>query len=129
VRAGGIRAQYVALIEGSGSAPDSGIPYASMLTDAGLDALAADRFDGISVDKATLLDAAGPALVQRAHDRGLRVFTWTLRPENAFLAARLRRGTDAAAHGDYLGEWAAIHDTGVDAVFVDHPALWLAAFG
>jgi glycerophosphoryl diester phosphodiesterase len=95
-----------------------------MLTDDGLDELAADGIAGISVDKATLLDAAGPALVERAHARGLRVFTWTLRPENAFLDARFRRGDDPAAFGDHRGEWAAIVATGVDAVFVDHPALF-----
>ncbi|KHK99878.1 glycerophosphodiester phosphodiesterase [Microbacterium mangrovi] len=119
----GIVAEHVVLLEASGSAPDTGIPYAQTTTDAGLDDLAASGIAAISVDKATLLDAAGPALVARAHARGLRVFTWTLRPENAFLDPRFRRGPDAAAFGDYRAEWSAIRATGVDAVFVDHPAL------
>jgi glycerophosphoryl diester phosphodiesterase len=128
LRGHGIRAEYVALLEAAGTAPDSGRSYASMRTDAGLDELAADGIAAISVDKASLLDAAGPALVHRAHERGLRVFTWTLRPENAFLAPSFRRGEDAA-HGDYRTEWSAIRDTGVDAVFVDHPALARDVFG
>ena len=129
LRVRGIRAEYVALLEASGAAPDTGIPYVELTTDGGLDELAEQGIGGLSLAKETLLAGGGRALVERAHVRGLQVFTWTLRPENAFLDPRFRRGTDAAAFGDYRGEWAAIRGTGVDAVFVDHPALARAVFG
>ncbi|HKT57979.1 MAG TPA: glycerophosphodiester phosphodiesterase family protein [Microbacterium sp.] len=129
LQARGIPAEYVALLEASGSAPDTGMPYDEATTDAGLDRLAGQGIGGISVAKETLLRAGGRGLVERAHARGMRVFTWTLRPENAFLDPRFRRGADAAAFGDYPGEWAAIRDTGVDAVFVDHPDLGRDVFG
>ena len=73
---------------------------------------------------------AGPSrIVADAHARGLRVFTWTCRPENAFLLASFRRGRDKAAFGDYESEWQVIADAGVDGVFVDHPDLGLGFFG
>jgi len=127
------------------------LPYAAQLTDAGLAALAAGEggaaVDGISVDKVLLLDAAGGGaapgavpgtapggsaagaasgqggLVERAHDAGLTVFTWTLRAENAFLEPRFRRGEDPAAPGDWRAEWSAVYASGVDAVFADAPGL------
>jgi hypothetical protein len=36
------------------------------------------------------------------------VFTWTCRPENAFLTPAFRRGGDDAAFGDYAAEWGVI---------------------
>ncbi|MFX5595302.1 hypothetical protein ABTD92_21845, partial [Acinetobacter baumannii] len=78
----------------------------SQLTPDGLDALAG-QVDGISVDKALLLDPARRRVVADAHARGLAVFTWTARPENAFLSERFRRGGDAA-FGDWRGEWSEI---------------------
>ncbi|WP_400996087.1 glycerophosphodiester phosphodiesterase family protein [Agromyces sp. GXQ0307] len=74
-------------------------------------------------------DAAlrGSDLVDAAHAAGLAVYTWTLRPENRFLAPGFRRGTSRGAWGDWLGEFTRIMDTGVDGVFVDHPDLGLEA--
>jgi len=131
LRATGIAASFIYLIEASGkpfdlvtsmgtSAPD----YASVVTPAGLDAL---RADGISVNKRMLLQP-GNTIVPDAHARGLRVFTWTCRPENQFLSPRFRAGGGKAAFGDYEGEWRVIADTGVDGVFVDHPDLGVAFF-
>ena len=131
LRATGIAATFIYLIEASGkpfdlvtsmgaSAPD----YASVVTPAGLDAL---RADGISVNKRMLLQP-GNTIVPDAHARGLRVFTWTCRPENQFLSPRFRAGGGKAAFGDYEGEWRVIADTGVDGVFVDHPDLGVAFF-
>ncbi len=100
-------------------------PAGNDITFAGLDRLAGD-VDGISVDKAILLRDGGAELVQAAHARGLDVFTWTCRPENAFLDRRFRRGARKAAFGDYRAEWEAIAATGVDGVFVDHPDLGAA---
>ncbi len=79
--------------------------------------------DGVSYAKALLIAPGGEQLVRDAHDAGLAVYTWTLRPENAFLAERFRTGEDPAAWGDWRAEYAAILSTGVDGVFADHPDL------
>lgn len=98
VRDLGIRGSYVYLLESSGSAYDlvathgrHAPTYAEQAAPGGLDVLAG-IVDGISVDKRMILApdrlgrAAGPSrVVGDAHARGLRVFTWTCRPENAFL--------------------------------------------
>ena len=149
VRAHGIRASFVYLLEASGRPVDlvatlggAAPTYASQLTSAGLDALAG-QFDGISLDKRTILApdslgrATGPSpVVAEARARGLRVFAWTCRPENAFLMPGFRRpasgdggrAADDAAFGDYEAEWDIIADAGVDGVFVDHPDLGVAFF-
>lgn len=150
LRALGIRATYVYLLEAEGRAYDlvardgrSAPTYADQLGPSGLDRLAAS-VDGISLDKSIILASvrrpeerrgwfgrgseAAP-VVARAHARGLRVFTWTCRPENAFLSPGFRRGRDKGAFGDYEGEWRAIAAAGVDGVFVDHPDLGVAVFG
>ena len=70
--------------------------YRQTAAPAGLDALVG-VVDGISVDKRMILApdklgrTSGPSpLVADAHARGLRVFTWTCRPENSFLIAQFR---------------------------------------
>jgi glycerophosphoryl diester phosphodiesterase len=125
----GVAASYVYLVEAEGAAADliaadgeDAATYASQLTPDGLDALAG-QVDGISVDKALLLDPARRRVVADAHARGLAVFTWTARPENAFLSERFRRGGGDAAFGDWRGEWREIWGSGVDGVFVDHAEL------
>ncbi|PPF68872.1 glycerophosphodiester phosphodiesterase [Clavibacter michiganensis] len=62
-------------------------------------------------------------LVERAHRAGLTVFTWTLRPENAFLPRPLRSAGPRSAHGDHRTQWGRLLDAGVDGVFADHPDL------
>lgn len=84
-----------------------------------------EAIDGVSYDKALLLAPDGPQLVRDAHDAGLAVYAWTLRPENAFLAPEHRRGDDPAAWGDWRAEYLAVLATGVDGVFADHPDLVL----
>src|SRR5690606_23083646 len=136
VRARGLRARYVYLLEGTGTAPDLALrlgaaapDYTSQLSDAGLADLAT-RVDGVSVDKGRLLKPdvrAGVELVDRAHRAGLEVYTWTLRPENRFLTAPFRSGGGAREWGDWRGEFEAVLATGVDGVFADHPDLALAA--
>lgn len=94
-------------------------------TDSLVDLTAGD-IEGVSVDKALLLDADGralPELVDLAHAAGLAVFAWTLRPENAFLTPAYRRGDQDAAFGAWQQEFRAILTTGVDGVFADHPDL------
>ena len=137
----GIRVPLVQLIEADGAPWDlrerdgaDAAGYAAMLTPRGLDGLAAE-VDGISPDKRLILApdrwgrARGPApLVAEAQDRGLRVFTWTCRPENMFLLRAYRRPGGAAALGDHRAEWSVLRDAGLDGVFVDHPDLGVEFF-
>jgi glycerophosphoryl diester phosphodiesterase len=137
----GIRASYVYLLEASGrpfdlvTAHGKAAPtYKQTAKPAGLDGLVG-RVDGISVDKRLILAPdklgrlTGPSrVVADAHERGLRVFTWTCRPENRFLIGQFRSRGGAAAFGDWESEWGVIRDAGVDGVFVDHPDLGVAFF-
>ena len=68
-------------------------------------------------------------LVQRAHAAGLAVHIWTLRPENAFLPASLKKApaTDATLRGDSVAEILAYLRAGVDGFFTDDPAVGRAA--
>lgn len=141
LRERGVPATYVYLIEAEGAAFDltsrlgSAAPtYADTVTPRGLDALVGE-IDGISVDKHLILapDAAGRAagpsrIVADAHERGLQAFTWTCRPENAFLIPSLRSAEGDAAFGAWRDEWRIIRDSGVDGVFADHPDLAVEFF-
>ncbi len=82
-----------------------------------------EAIDGVSYDKALLLAAGGGYLVAEAHALGRFVYTWTLRPENAFLARRFRGGGGPGDRGDWAAEAAAILAAGVDGVFADCPDL------
>ena len=137
VRARGVRAKYVYLIEAGGAPYDSvardgsaARGYAQEIDGAGLYALATatgeQAIDGISVSKSLLQDPAGDGttdLVDRAHGVGLEIYAWTLRPENRFLSRRFRRGVGADKFGDWQREFETIMSTGVDAVFADQPDL------
>ncbi|MBO0981771.1 glycerophosphodiester phosphodiesterase family protein [Microbacterium sp. SD291] len=129
----GIAASYVYLIEASGRPYDllvaqgkQALTYKATVAPAGLDGLVG-KVDGVSVNKRMLL-AKGSTIVADAHARGLKVFTWTARPENAFLAAEFRGAGGRSAYGDYEAEWGVIARTGVDGVFVDHPDLGVSFF-
>lgn len=67
------------------------------------------------------------SLVRDAHAAGLLVHVWTLRAENEFLPTELRRGTDAAAHGDMEAQATLFLRAGVDGFFTDHPRLGVGA--
>ena len=136
----GIPATYVYLLEAAGrpfdlfAAHGKAAPtYRATAKPAGLDGLVG-RVDGISVDKRMILapDKLGrlgtSTVVADAHERGLRVYTWTCRPENNFLIGQFRGRGGAGAFGDWESEWAVIRDAGVDGVFVDHPDLGVAFF-
>lgn len=141
VKARGIRGSYIYLLEAAGRPFDlasahgkAALTYRQTAAPAGLDALAG-VVDGISVDKRLILAPdklgrlTGPSsVVDDAHERGLRVFTWTCRPENNFLIGQFRGKGGPAAFGDYESEWTVIRDAGVDGVFVDHPDLGVAFF-
>jgi glycerophosphoryl diester phosphodiesterase len=105
--------------------------YADQLETAGLEKLAAEGIDGVSVAKSLLFDLGRNGkvkgttdLVTRAHKVGLQVFTWTLRPENRFLAKTFRRGARRLEEfGHWKREFRTVMGTGVDGVFADHPDL------
>ena len=136
LREAGTLAQLIFLMESKGSPPDQismfgdiAHEYAWYRTDAGLDSLMG-RVHGISLSKRDLLQVnnLGQAvgvqdIVQRAHKRGLVVFTWTLRPENGFLVPEFRSAGSRAERGDWREEWRLILSTGLDGVFLDHPDL------
>jgi glycerophosphoryl diester phosphodiesterase len=138
MRDAGIGAQHAYLLEYGTTAFDEllwatsqGVPpltYNDEVSEAGLEAFMG-RMSAISVDARFLVDprtgdiSRGIQLVRRAHSLGLKVFTWTLRPENHFLPLPFRRGEEPAAWGDYVTAWSAVMQTNVDAVFADHPDL------
>ena len=143
LRSAGVRASYVFLAERLGSPADElgraaagggrARSYEWYRSNDGLDYLRT-RVDGISVDKGSLIRtnalglATGPEdLVARAHERGLVVFTWTLRPENRYLNLRHHSSLSGSDWGDWQAEFALILRSGVDGVFVDHPDLGVAA--
>ena len=70
----------------------------------------------------------GPTgLVGWAHAAGMAVHPWTVRAENAFLPAKLKRGTNPADHGEVEQVYRAIYAAGVDGLFSDFPALAVRA--
>ncbi|WP_404431443.1 glycerophosphodiester phosphodiesterase [Microbacterium lacus] len=141
LRERGIPATYIYLLEAAGRPFDqaaahgkAALTYRQTVEPAGLDGLAG-LVDGISVDKKMILApdkrgrATGPSpIIADAHDRGLRVYTWTCRVENAFLVPAFRLGRAPGARGDYEAEWTVIRDAGIDGVFVDHADLGVAFF-
>lgn len=136
LREAGALAQLIFLMESKGSPPDqlsmygdAAHEYAWYRTDAGLDSLMG-RVHGISLSKRDLMqvNSLGQAvgvqdIVERAHSRGLLVFTWTLRPENGFLVPGFRSNAQRAERGGWRDEWKLILSTGLDGVFLDHPDL------
>lgn len=141
LREAGLPASYIYLLEAKGRPVDlvaslgaMAPTYAATARPDGLDRLVG-AVDGISVNKQMILApdrlgrATGPSpVVADAHERGLEVFTWTCRPENAFLVGEFRGPGGKAAFGDYEAEWTIIRDSGVDGVFVDHTDLGVAFF-
>ncbi len=78
---------------------------------------------GIGVHKGLV----SASLVRDAHAAGLLVHVWTLRAENAFLPAELRKGSDPSARGDMAAEATLFLKAGVDGYFTDNPAIGVAA--
>ena len=122
--------RLVQLMAASGGPADRpGTTYEAMATPAGLKAIA--RYaDGIGVEKAMVVprDANGAStrpttLIADAHRAGLKIHAWTFRAENAFLPTELRRGSNAATHGDLATELQTFYVLGVDGVFSDHPRI------
>ena len=72
-------------------------------------------------------DGRATGLVDRVHQAGLLLHSWTSRDENRYLAAPFRRGLDPHARGDAGGQTIALLDAGVDGIFSDHPDTTVAA--
>lgn len=64
-------------------------------------------------------------LVKNAKAAGLKVHTWTFRPENSFLPASLKGNpsSDATARGNSVAEIQAYLKTGLDGLFTDDSAV------
>jgi len=139
-RMSSIRWQCVQLLSASGGPWDRReTTYADMLSEDGMRAMRDRGVMGLGVEKVLVIprDASGRSvlatdLVSRAHAAGFVVHPWTMRPENYFLPAELRRG-DASApdymrqHGDFEAELRAFYAAGVDGVFSDAPDAAVAA--
>lgn len=117
----------------SGPADRSGIGYATMVTPAGLKAIAAYA-DGIGPEKSAVIPrgadgklAASTRLVADAHAAGLTVHPYTFRKENYFLPDDFKVGADPRAAGDLAGEVCAFLKAGVDGVFSDNPGVAVKA--
>ncbi|HRP10742.1 MAG TPA: glycerophosphodiester phosphodiesterase family protein [Terricaulis sp.] len=136
-----IRWRCIQLISNSGAPWDRReTPYAEMLSDAGLAAIAGYA-RGVGPVKSLIIPrdandnlAAPTDLVARAHAAGLQVHPWTFRPENYFLPQAMRvyrsalhRPEDAAEHGDMEAEVRAFTAAGVDGVFADAPDVAVRA--
>jgi glycerophosphoryl diester phosphodiesterase len=113
-------------------------PYATDITPEGLRALSTGpvdaRVEGISVETRMLLNAPEfgkepLGLIETAHELGLDVYTWTLRPENFFLAPGNRQEGRDGDFGLWRAEFSAILSSGIDGVFADYPDLAIAALG
>jgi glycerophosphoryl diester phosphodiesterase len=132
------RVPLVQLVEADGrpwdfTAGRSSRTYADMVRPEGLREIATyARAVGVHKSLVVPRDAAGRSLppttlVADAHAAGLLVHVWTLRAENEFLPAELRRGTNPAAHGDLAGEVRLFLQAGVDGFFTDNPGPGVAA--
>lgn len=100
------------------------LSYAAMVTPEGLAAVAAYA-DWIGADTALIEPVPGrpTALIPDAHAAGLKVAAWTFRAENAFLPEADRIGSDPATHGRLRERLARFAGYGLDAAFMDQPAL------
>lgn len=104
-----------------------------MVTAQGLKAIASYA-QGVGPDWSLVLPkgpdgklGAPTRLVAEAHAVGLAVHPWTVRAENAFLPAALRKGVSPAEHGDVESLFKALYAARVDGVFSDFPGLAVKA--
>jgi glycerophosphoryl diester phosphodiesterase len=131
--AGRTPVRLIQLIDSVGSPFDRAEPYRSMVSPAGLAAVAKYAY-GIGTDKDLLVPRAADesllpatAVVDDAHAAGLAVHAWTFRAENRFLPLDFRIGADPNARGDIISEYDLFLRLGVDALFTDHPDTLAAA--
>lgn len=107
------------------------LTYADLATPAGLQGIA-QYAQGVGPAKDWVIPrdaqqrlAPPTRFVADAHACGLLVHVYTLRPENPFLPAELRRGDTASLseRGDLAAEARAYLEAGVDGVFTDDPGV------
>ncbi|MDQ1920270.1 glycerophosphodiester phosphodiesterase [Massilia pseudoviolaceinigra] len=109
--------------------------YKDLTTPAGLKEIAtyADAvspYKEVIIARTTSNELGTPtSFVADAHAAGLKVHTWTLRPENPFLPPTMRRGNVASPseRGDAVAEITAYLNAGIDGFFTDDPAVGRAA--
>jgi glycerophosphoryl diester phosphodiesterase len=101
---------------------------ADELSGPGLEAFAG-KFDGLALASSLLFDGTeeelkkGQVIVHRAHELGLKIFVWTLRPENAFLPPIFRTADCDGCPGNWEDFYKMVWALGVDGAFADHPDL------
>ncbi|RQO84211.1 glycerophosphodiester phosphodiesterase [Acidovorax sp. FJL06] len=108
--------------------------YADLITPEGLQQVATyanaiGPFKTLVVPVKDGLPGEPTGLVERARAAGLAVHIWTLRPENAFLPAGLKKApaSDGTQRGDSVAEITAYLRAGIDGFFTDDPAVGRAA--
>ncbi len=83
--------------------------------------------DAVAIAHTALLRSAGAedgrATMAQARARGLEVWAWTLRAENAFLPEALRRGAHGHEHGAMDVQVREAVALGVSGLVGDQPAL------
>jgi glycerophosphoryl diester phosphodiesterase len=116
-------------------AAQNGRTYADLVTPAGLKDIAVYA-DAVSPYKEVIIArtaanelGAATSFVADAHAAGLKVHTWTLRPENPFLPVSMRAPlvTSLTQRGDTGAEITAYLKAGIDGFFTDDPAAGRAA--
>lgn len=116
-------------------AAQNGRTYADLVTPAGLKEIAVYA-DAVSPYKEVIIPrtaanelGAATSFVADAHAAGLKVHTWTLRPENPFLPVSMRAplATSPSQRGDAGAEITAYLRAGIDGFFTDDPASGRAA--
>lgn len=126
------------LLGGRGGPPDldaQGVTYAHMASAQGMTEIAAYAQGAALPRPLALTTRAGrwsgaSAATRAAKAAGLQVYVWTLRPENHFLPAGYRSGTEPAARGDALAEARDILATNmVDGLIADDPGVLRGAWG
>lgn len=109
--------------------------YADLVTPAGLKEIATYA-DVVSPYKEVIIPrtaanelGATTSFVTDAKAAGLKVHTWTLRPENPFLPVSMRKPdvTSLTQRGDSIAEINAYLKAGIDGFFTDDPAVGRAA--
>lgn len=107
--------------------------YADLATADGLREVALYA-DAIGVEKRMVIprDADNAslgvtALVNLAHQSGLKVHIWTMRAENYFLPQELKSGDSPATHGALDKEIELFLRAGIDGFFADHPDIGVRA--
>jgi glycerophosphoryl diester phosphodiesterase len=116
-------------------AAKSGRTYADLVTAAGLKEIAAyadvvSPYKEIIIPRTSANELGAPtAFIANARTAGLKVHTWTLRPENPFLPVSLRAApaTSLSQRGNAQAEITAYLNAGIDGFFTDDPAVGRAA--